>query len=87
MQNYKLDQNSADFMAWDTANELGWDKPYLTIARAAFYKLYGDEGISDLNSKDEDRWYESRNAIAALRYWARKRVGNMYIPSQWGDIK
>ena len=88
VNNYTLDERSADFMVWDTANEIGWDKPYLTIARAAFYTLYGDQGLEDLNSTDEDRWYESRNALAAIRYHARKRQGNLFLPSQHaGKVK
>ena len=82
--NYTLGQDQAQSVIWEVYQDMDSMSPYLVVAKAAFYSLYGDKGIDDLkNTKDEDAWYDSRNALAALRYWARQRVGNVYLPSQY----
>jgi len=39
----------------------------------AFYSLYGDQGLTDyMNTKNEEAWYDSHNAMAALEWHSKQ---------------
>ena len=45
------------------------------LAGLAFYNLYGDQGLTDYrNTKNEEEWYDSHNAMAALEWYSKQQL-------------